>query len=118
MYVIYSSQNINTMQLLYVTETPTINNQCSQPAISRFPGILWALKDFIEDFIENNKAFHTRLDNMNSATMPTSEDGGVRPKHDVKEYTQDKHKNKNVAFRTVITLIYRRLIVMQEDAEI
>jgi hypothetical protein len=42
----------------------------------------------------------------------------VRPKLVVEEYTQDKYENKNVAFRTVITLIYRRLLVMQQDAEI
>jgi hypothetical protein len=46
------------------------------------------------------------------------EDGHMRLKHIVEEYTQDKYKNKNVAFRAVITLIYRRLMVMQQDAEI
>jgi hypothetical protein len=46
------------------------------------------------------------------------EDGRVRPKHVVEEYTQDKYKNRNVAFRTVITHKYIRLIVMQQDAEI
>jgi hypothetical protein len=46
------------------------------------------------------------------------EDGCIRPRHVLEEYTQDKYKNKNVAFTTVITLIYRRLMVMQQDAEI
>jgi hypothetical protein len=50
--------------------------------------------------------------------VPTPEDGRVRPKHVVAEYTQEKYRNKNVAGRAVITRIYRRLIVMQEDAEI
>jgi hypothetical protein len=40
--------------------------------------------------------------------VPTPEDGDVRPKHVVEEYTQDKYNNKNVAFRTVVTLVYRR----------
>jgi hypothetical protein len=46
------------------------------------------------------------------------EDGRVKTKHVIEEYTQDKYKNKNVAFRMVITLIYRRLIIMEQDAEI
>jgi hypothetical protein len=50
--------------------------------------------------------------------VPTPEDGRVRPKHVVEEYTQDKYKNKNVAFTTVITFMYRRLMAMQQDAEI
>jgi hypothetical protein len=40
------------------------------------------------------------------------EDGRMRLKHVVEKYTQDKYESKNVAFRTVITLIYRGLIVM------
>jgi hypothetical protein len=35
--------------------------------------------------------------------VPTPEDGCMRLKCVVEEYTQDKYKNKNVAFRTVIT---------------
>jgi hypothetical protein len=50
--------------------------------------------------------------------VPTPEDGSVRPKHVAEEYTQDKYKNKNEAFRTVIPLIYRRLMVIQQDADI
>jgi hypothetical protein len=46
------------------------------------------------------------------------EDGHVRPKHVVEEYTQDRYVNKNFAFRTMMTLIYRILVVMQQDAEI
>jgi hypothetical protein len=42
------------------------------------------------------------------------EDCRVRPKHVVEEYTQEKY----VAFSTVITLIYRRITVIQQDAEI
>jgi hypothetical protein len=50
--------------------------------------------------------------------VPTPEVGRVRPKHVVEEYTQDKYENKNVAFRTMITLTYRILIVTQQDAGI
>jgi hypothetical protein len=35
--------------------------------------------------------------------VPKPEDGRVRPKQVVEEYMQDKYKNKNVAFRAVIT---------------
>jgi hypothetical protein len=50
--------------------------------------------------------------------VPTPEDGRVRPKHGVEEYTQDKYMNKDVTFTTAITLTYRRLMVMQQGAEI
>jgi hypothetical protein len=50
--------------------------------------------------------------------VSTPEDGRVRLKHIVEEYTQDKYNNKKDAFRAVITLIYRSLIVMQQGAEI
>jgi hypothetical protein len=48
--------------------------------------------------------------------VPTPEDGRMRPKHVVEEYTQ--HKMKNVVFQTMITLKYRRLMVTKQDAEI
>jgi hypothetical protein len=35
-------------------KTPAINNQSAQLTISRLPGFLWTLKDFIK----NNNAFH------------------------------------------------------------
>jgi hypothetical protein len=41
-------------------KTPTINNQCPQLAISRLLGFLRTVKDFIE----NNNAFHMRLNEM------------------------------------------------------
>jgi hypothetical protein len=50
--------------------------------------------------------------------VSTPEDGRLRPKHVIEEYTQDKYENKNVAFRAVITLIYRSIMVMQQDADI
>jgi hypothetical protein len=82
-------------------------------AIRRLPGFLWILSDFIN----NNNAFHTRLNG--SATIlvrvPTPEDGCVRPKHVVEEYTQDKYKNKTVAFRAVITFIYRSVMLGDES---
>jgi hypothetical protein len=43
--------------------------------------------------------------------MPTPENGRVRPKHVAEEYTQVKYKDKNVAFRTVIELVYRILLL-------
>jgi hypothetical protein len=36
------------------------------------------------------------------------EDGRVRTKHVVEDYTQDKYENENVACKTVITRIYKR----------
>jgi hypothetical protein len=78
--------------------------------MSRLPGFLWTLKDF-----KNNNPFHSHATNL--ARVPRPEDGHVRPKH-VEEYTQDKCKNKNVVFRTVIRLMYTRLMAMQQGAEI
>jgi hypothetical protein len=46
------------------------------------------------------------------------EDGRVRSKHIVEEYIRDKYENKNMGFRTMITLMHRRLIVIQQDPEI
>jgi hypothetical protein len=45
------------------------------------------------------------------------ENGPMRPKHVAEEYKQDEYKNKNVAFRMVITLIHRRLALVSLKGE-